>query len=85
MASNKREQLWQCYRWACRRRHSSRSRSACEVTRLDINTAERNAGKLAGRAAARHVMQVSADAIWLATAAMDMLSQRFEGVISGVT
>jgi hypothetical protein len=55
------------------------------VTRLDINTAERNAGKLAGRAAARHVMQVSADAIWLATAAMDMLSQRFEGVISGVT
>ena len=40
--------------------------------RLDVELAERGAGQLAGRTDARAVMELSADAIWLATAAVDM-------------
>ena len=38
---------------------------------LDVELAERGAGQLAGRTDARAVMELSADAIWLATAAVD--------------
>lgn len=41
-------------------------------TRLDVDAAERCAAQLAGRTDACTVMQLSADAIWLATAAVDM-------------